>query len=85
LFALSIVKFRPNQLQTAAGNPVRLTLFRSDRAPALQFSKQEHVEARGTPTFSIDTDDAFDFAAVATFHFNAPALREQVKDALFSA
>jgi len=50
-----------------------------------QFSKQAQIQSRGPPTVSIDADDAVDFSIIAAFDFDPPALREQVKDALFSA
>lgn len=51
----------------------------------LQFAKQEQVQARGPPTFSIDTGDAFDLSIFTAFDFDPPTLGEQVENALFSA
>lgn len=50
-----------------------------------QLAKQAQIQAWSPPTFAIDTGDAFDFSIFAAFDFDPPALREQVKDALFSA
>jgi len=62
-----------------------LALLRRDGPAPFQFAKQKQVEARRAPTLAIDTDDAFDLAALAALDFNSSTLREQVQDALFGA
>jgi len=82
---LAIVELRAHQLQTAPGDAVGSPLFGGNGAAAFQFAKQNEVETRRTPAVAIDTDDAFDLAALTAFDFDPPALRKQVKKALLSA
>lgn len=81
----SIIEFRADKFEPAAGNPIGLPLFRGDGSPSLELAEQAHVETWRAPTLSIDADHAFDLAALAAFNFDPPALREQVQNALFSA
>lgn len=82
---LAIIELGAHQFQASAGDPIRAAAFRGDGASPFQFAKQQQVQARGPPTLPVDADDAVDFPIFTAFDFNSPTLREQMKDALFSA
>jgi hypothetical protein len=62
-----------------------LTAFGSDSSATLEFAEQQKIKTWCAPAFSIETGDTLYLAVLSAFDFNAPALREQVKDALFGA
>ena len=81
----AIIDFRPDEFQSSARDPIGLASLGGDGPVSFQLAKQEQVQARRAPAFSIDAEYAFDFAALTAFDFDPSALRKQVQNALFGA
>lgn len=84
-FALPVVQFAANQLQSALGDPVGPAAGGADGPFRFQFPKQQQVEVWIAPALAGKAIEAFDAPFFVSGEFDPAALGEQVENALFGA